>query len=400
MYRYQVLKSNDLKGIDEMKIAIYGAGDYGKYIYNEIMKNKNTKLSVVCWIDNFYNEDLLESLHVYSEEDFFSLHISDSVDAVIVAIQKWTIAEKIIVSILLRGYESIYCALPSGYLPQIPVLNEDGELGASIKFYKLIKPAMRRPNIVDFLVTDYCNLKCKRCGNFSNLVTECNYLDINKFEKYLVQLRKRFKEVFQIELMGGEPLLNLKLESYIALTRKYFPETQINIVTNGLLILEMKKSLIDTIVSCHANLYISQYPPTRKRIGRIVDFLEEKGIQYYITSPITQFEKVLTLKEQDGENAYAERHRRNNCICHAIEDGRMGCPQNKKIYDNQKYFGIQVEEEEMQKSSIDLMDDNIDGWDILKFFRRPSVLCKYCNPELEYEPWETGLPQAGDWFSE
>ena len=382
-----------------MKIAIYGAGDYGKYIYNEIMNNENTKVSVACWIDNFYNEDVLENLHVYSEEDFFDLYVSNRVDAVIVAIQNQKIAEDIIVSMLLRGYRLIYCALPEGYLSQISVLNEDGELGAGIRPYKMIKPTMDRPHIVNFLVTDYCNLKCKRCGNFSNLATECNYLDISKFEEDLVQLRKRFKAVSRIELMGGEPLLNSKLELYVVLTRKYFPETRIVIVTNGLLIMKMKKSLIDTIVSNQVYLRISQYPPTRKQIRVIVDFLKEKGIHYELTEPITQFEKPLTLKEQDGEKAFAERSN-GDCQCHTIEDGKMGCPLLVKFYDNHKYFGIQIEEEEMRKSSIDLMDDDIDGWDILKFFRQPSALCKFCNPKIEYEPWETGLPQIEDWFSD
>ena len=381
-----------------MKIAIYGAGHYGKYIYNEIMNNENTKVSVACWIDNGYKDDLLENLCVYSEKEFFRLHMSDSVDAVIIAIEKWSITESIVVSMLLRGYKSIYCALPNGYLPQIPVLNEDGELGVGIKFYKLIKPELRKPNLVNFLVTDYCNLKCKRCGHFSNLVTECNYLDINEFEEYLVQLRKRFKVVARIELLGGEPLLNLKLELYIALTRKYFPETQIVIVTNGLLILKMKQSLIDTIISCNVFISISQYSPTRNQIERIVDFLEEREIHYYISYPITQFEKILTLKEQNGEKAYAERFNRD-CVCHTIKDGKMGCASTFKLYDSQKYFGIQIEEEELQKSTINLMDDNIDGWDILKSFRRAPALCKFCNPKSENVAWETGLPQVEDWFS-
>ena len=385
-----------------MKIAIYGAGTYGKYIYNEIVNNENAKLSVVCWIDNFYKEDLLENLHVYSEDDFFSLHISDSVDAVIVAIQNRRIAEDRIVSILLYGggyAGAIYYALPNGYLSKIPVLNEDGELGACIRFYKSIKPTVGREHLFLFLITDYCNLKCKRCNHFSNLTTEYNNLDINKFEEYLVQLRKRFKVVPTIQLLGGEPLLNEKLELYIVLTRKYFPETLIEIVTNGLLILEMKKALIDTITSNNVNLRISQYPPTRKQLGRIVDFLEEKGIHYYITEPITQFEKPLTLKEQDGEKAFAEKFHRD-CQCHIIEDGKIGCTVLLKFCDNREFFRIQIEEEELRTASIDLMDDSIDGWDMLKFFKQPSVLCKFCNPKRENEPWETGLPQIGDWFSD
>lgn len=381
-----------------MRIAIYGAGKYGLYVYNEIMSNKSTNMSVTCWIDNYFEENLLESLSVYTEDIFFGSNKLNETDAVLVAIQNRQSAEDIIVSMLLRGYESIYWALPAGYLPQLPVLNEDGSFGACVRFFRQVKPTMGGRKIVNFLVTDYCNLKCKRCGNFSNLEKECNYLDLNSFEQYLQQLRKKFRGVSKIQLMGGEPLLNLRLETYIFLTRKYFPETNIDIVTNGLLILEMGQALIDAIISCHVCLRISQYPPTRKRLEKIVDFLEDKEIDYRITRPITQFERALTLKETDGKKAYAERSKKN-CQCHTIENGRMGCPLLLKFYDNRSYFGIEIEEEEMQESSIDLMDDSIDGWAILKFFEQPSTLCKYCNPAIENEAWEVGLPQKEEWFS-
>lgn len=389
-----------------MKVAIYGAGNYGKYIYNEITNNINTKISVVFWIDNFQRKETnfwLEQeicdLPVYTEERFFIEHKYKEIDAVIVAIDNRNIAEEITTSLLLQGYESIYLALPNGFLPKFPILNEEGDFGSCIKYYKEIKPVIgERGEIVNFLVTDYCNLNCKRCGNFSNLAKGKNCLDINKFESYLVHFRKKFRAVQSIQLMGGEPLLNPQLEQYVLLTRKYFPETRIDIVTNGLLILNISQELINAMVSCNVFFFISQYLPTRKQLEKIVDFLENKQINYIITEPITQFEKPLTLKEENGKKAYMARFH-GDCLCNTIEEGRMGCPVILTFYKHRDYFDIHIGEDELRSSTIDMMSDDIDGWDIKKYCKKPNPLCKYCNPKIENVVWETGEPQKEDWFS-
>ena len=54
---------------------------------------------------------------------------------------------------------------------------------------------------------------------------------------------------------------------------------------------------------------------------------------------------------------------------------------------------------ELEDSTIDIMNDNVDGYDIIKVLKRPTPICKFCNPEIEYAVWETGQPQKADWFS-
>ena len=301
-----------------MKVAIYGVGNYGQYIYHEIADNVHTKISVALWIDNFQRkkagfmkEPEVCGLPVYTEERFFIDKKYQEIDAVIVAIDDKHTAEEITVSLLLHGFDLIYLALSNGFRPKVPILNENGDFDSGIKFYKQIKPSIGvgGGEIINFLVTDYCNLNCKRCGNFSNLAKEKNCLDLHKFENWLNHLRKKFRIVQNIELLGGEPLLNPQLEQYVRLVRKYFPETKIVIVTNGLLILNINQALIDAMVSCNASFYISQYVPTRKRLREIIRFLENNEINYDISELITQFERPLTLKEQDGKKAYRTRFR-------------------------------------------------------------------------------------------
>lgn len=61
-------------------------------------------------------------------------------------------------------------------------------------------------------VCEQCNLKCRGCDNFSCLVKENNFYDINVFRKDLLRLKELFENhVERITLLGGEPLLNPEL---------------------------------------------------------------------------------------------------------------------------------------------------------------------------------------------
>ncbi len=377
-----------------MRIAIYGAGNYGQYVYSEIVNHRYASVMVNFWIDNFTGGQEVYGLPVYSERNFI-LHRQDEVDAVVIAIDREDIAQKVAVSFLCQGYDKIYLALPNGLLPQIPILNEDGELGSLIKFYKDVKPIA--PMIL-VLVTNYCNLNCKRCAHYSNLTREKDILDLDKFESYLVQLKMKFKDILRFQLLGGEPLLNPQLDQYMLLVRKYFPGTKLEIVTNGLILKEIPPKLIDSMRLCNAYFLITQYPQIRRNLDTVICFLENEEIHYEITPPTKQFRRIISLKEENGERAFA-KWSASDCICHAIEDGRVYlCPCIPKLYSMRDYFGIHIDVDELITSSVDLMDKEVDGWDILKYFNGPTPLCRYCSPDEVLEPWGTGFPHKEDWI--
>ncbi len=378
-----------------MKISVYGAGKYGRYVYDEIVKNKDTKISIVCWIDNFIKESKICELPVYTEAEFLESERFKEIDCVVVAMAS-TQAEEAIASLLLHEYTNIYMVLPTGLSAEIPILTDEGNFSSFVKYYKDIKP---RLSYMEIAVIHRCNLNCKRCAYFSNLEHSDWFLDVSKLESYLGQLKKKFHCISRFNLVGGEPLLNLSLDKYISLVRKYFPRTSIAITTNGLLIPEISQALIETMKQCQALFYISQYPVTRKRLEQIIDFLEREQLIYEITLPRTQFKKMLNVTNQDGKKAF-EKWRRSMCTCHSIDDGRVCiCSNISRLYTMQEYFNIHIEKEEVLISSIDLMSDEVSGWDVLKYFAQPASLCRFCSPEDALEPWETGSPKKEDWIS-
>lgn len=64
----------------------------------------------------------------------------------------------------------------------------------------------------------------------------------------------------------------------------------------------------------------------------------------------------------------------------------------------QNYLGIHINESELMSASIDLMSDDIDGWDIMQYLKQPTSLCRFCATDDEWVPWETGQPRKEDWI--
>lgn len=381
-----------------VKIAIYGAGNYGKYVFDEIINHECAKVSVACWIDNFLDEHRKNGLPVLTEKVFLESLKYNEIDAVVVAIDRDRTAYKAAVSLLSHGFKKVYLAMPKGFVPKIPILTSEGRLGPLIKpysFFRDIKPTLP---YIEIRVNKHCNLKCKRCGNFSNLETNRELLDINKFENYLKQLKKKFKCINCINLLGGEPLLNPQLPLYLELVKEYFPESHSQITTNGLLIPRMSSELVDTIIKCATNVYISQYLPTREMLDKIIDFLETRQISYAISPQVTQFRKMISRKGGNADKAFAI-YAGDECTCHAIEEGRIYiCSLIESVYAMQNYLGIHISESEFMNASIDLMSDDIDGWDIMQYLGQPTSLCRFCAAEDEWVSWETGQPKKEDWI--
>lgn len=100
---------------------------------------------------------------------------------------------------------------------------------------------------IEFHLADHCNLNCKGYTHFSNLVSKPVFTDWDQFSRNIMQLKKYFSHLHFFYLLGGEPLLNPDVGRYAMLVRENFPYTDIVIVTNGLLVLKLKESVLQMI---------------------------------------------------------------------------------------------------------------------------------------------------------
>ena len=89
--------------------------------------------------------------------------------------------------------------------------------GIKIKFIidKKYKKYRSLPSIkyLEVHLCDHCNLKCKLCSHYCNLVQSEIFTDLKQYKKDINELAKKLN-IKTIRLMGGEPLLNPDIEEF------------------------------------------------------------------------------------------------------------------------------------------------------------------------------------------
>ena len=175
---------------------------------------------------------------------------------------------------------------------------------------------------LEYHVTHHCNLNCKGCGHFSNLVEKESYGDCEQFERDLTRLSEMFENIKIIRLMGGEPLLNPDCMSFLAVSRKIFPKAKICLVTNGLLLPSMNDDFYKNIRKYRCLIQVSAYMPTK----RLLPLIEKKCIKQEVELEILKVNKNMFFKQADPKGENNPRKSYNNCYsnkCTFLQNGKI-----------------------------------------------------------------------------
>lgn len=152
-----------------MKIAIYGAGKFGEYVGRKIKENVDAGIEISVFIDNNVKYSGLHKCEkpIVDLEDFFRCYVG-KVDRIIIAASDAMIAQEMALSLIKQKYFNIYMIPEAVYSGQLPIFF-NGKLASYIKLFDQQKPILP---YLEYHVSDFCNLKCKGCGHFSNRVNE------------------------------------------------------------------------------------------------------------------------------------------------------------------------------------------------------------------------------------
>ena len=139
-----------------------------------------------------------------------------------------------------------------------------------------------KTNFVEFYVTETCNLVCSGCNRFNNLGLR-GHEDWHKNKEHYKKF-SRFVEVKWINIIGGEPLQHPHIITIIKDIRNFFPNSNMNIITNGLLldkIPNLKNAIIENNVSLEISIHNKKFRKSiLKKFKSLFDgdvkFLKEK----------------------------------------------------------------------------------------------------------------------------
>jgi hypothetical protein len=244
---------------------------------------------------------------------------------------------------------------------------------------------------MELSVADHCNLNCKGCAFFSNIINEESFFDPGQYKKDISRLAELFGNIRILTLLGGEPFLNKDLHQFIYESRKAFPKSKIRVVTNGLLCKNMSDELVNAFLDNDALLHITLYKPIQNSIDSLTQSLESKGIRYIVGCPVTQFFTSFRVEgDSDVKKAFSLCARKR---CTYLSAGFLSIcsfPILVKWFD--KHFGKSLSES-MVNDKIDIHDKSITGFKIKKLLSKPISACKYCS-RSEFFDWAPATSDA------
>lgn len=372
-----------------MRLAICGTDEKALKIKFLIDKLAYHNISIEMFIGP--RTPVLEGVKipVVSKNDLLSHDYSSHLDGFIISPEHYGGTRRAI-------YEKIKSSIYANkkiYMPDFEMLhNENTTTGMTIE--RLLVPYEESSQLfyLEIHAADHCNLNCKGCMHFSPLVKECVFPDFDKLREDIHQLNKFIKHIDIIRILGGEPLLNPHLERYIILLRSVFPYSNINIVTNGLLIDKMSDDLCKCIQNNNIHVHISLYPPVIKKKEKIEAYLKENNIVNEISESIDTF--TSTYQSKPFVDKFLAK---NNCeiFCNNLRDGKMSCCPN--IMYTRYYNDCFGTDYPIEDGLIDIYKIRSKK-ELHHRLNLPAALCSYCDRRLSFN-WEISKRRRSEWLS-
>ncbi|TCL58123.1 4Fe-4S single cluster protein [Kineothrix alysoides] len=277
-------------------------------------------------------------------------------------LRKFEDGDKVVIPARYLGRE-ILDELQIGKISGNLLLVCDGENIISLeKFYYL--------EYLEYHTNDHCNLNCRGCSHFCPLVKEEIFTDYELFERDIYRLKELIPYIKQIRIMGGEPFLNPQLGKFVSITRNKYKESDIRIVTNGILVENLSDELWEIIKENNVKIDISAYPALIKRIDYIVDEILKHGVKVGLIRNVSYFNQIMHEKrELPFDNT-------SNCICNNIHDGHIAsCPMAFYGKYFNEYFHTNIP---FESGQIDLFKIK-SGKELMEKLNTPFAFCNYCN---------------------
>lgn len=345
-----------------MKIIIYGAGERGIHALNRIRKTYADTIEIVGFIDTKRTGDYC-GFPIWDIDDAPIWNIENDVQVVIALATRKTIRE------VYQYFWEKGKVINYYYLAK----DSDNYKGEDFFSYECGKlygdPEQIIPHI-EIHAVDHCNLNCAGCVHFSPICQDTIPNTARRIED-IGKIRSISNNILSMFIMGGEPLLNPDLILYLEEARRQLPASDIQLVTNGLLIPLISDKLLTTIHMNKITVAISEYEPTYHLRGKIVKRLREYEIDYMIRpyDKKQKFNKPLTVSSNT-------KHK-NICIsdgCVNINEGKIArCPTLMYIKDLNDRFGFHFPTE-----GIYNLEDVHSCEELNSMMQENVPLCRYC----------------------
>lgn len=235
---------------------------------------------------------------------------------------------------------------------------------------------------LNILLTNQCNLECFSCDHYCGYNNDHYYISLNDLEKNIKIIKQKMKNLQNIILIGGEPLLHPQIIEICTLLRKYFPKKQISIGTNGIKLFNFNTSKIEFLVKkLMIDINISIYPLYLKEYDILFDTLEKNNIPFGYQCSKVNFSKI-TLDKNGNQK------QNDSTLCEKMKGDFIFTLYKNKIYSCcvsccMDAFNFS-EEENIDYINIFSLQNELN---LFNLFKIKQNRCKYCVCSSEPIIW-------------
>ena len=272
----------------------------------------------------------------------------------------------------------------------------------------LIRTTPRRTIKLCFDIIETCNLNCVGCLTYAPIATKlCKNagggykLSLESFERDIVRLSELFsqEEIQVLTISGGEALLHPQLTDFFAVARSHFPNTNIRLGTNGVLLAKQEEDFWEACRKYNVAVEQTKYPIDID-FEKIKRDTEAHGVRHTFVGDTGVHEKKMQVFPLDlqsmSENAVNSQNERLNffnCweanMCIRVQDGKMyTCSRIPHVHLFNEYFKTDFKVTE---------DDYIDIYkaqskaQIYEFLAHAVPFCRYCKVHGIREGYDWGV---------
>ena len=251
------------------------------------------------------------------------------------------------------------------------------------------------PYIVETHLVDHCNLNCQGCSHFAPLVSGEVFSDFENFKRDLLRLGQIFHDVYEIRLMGGEPLLHPDINTFIKFSRQTFPKANIAVSTNGVLLQKMPGAFWKTCAENNAYIKMTNYP-IHLDFNAIKQMGKSYQVRIKIPKQVDAFFQFINIKG-DSDPVRSFQTCRAMYTTPFLRDGKLySCSFAPHVHLFNDYFKQEIPVSE--KDSISMLE-GVTPREIFEFLCHPIPLCKWCRTKRSYLKWGRSKKDINEWTS-
>ena len=302
-----------------------------------------------------------------------------------------------------KGLFGAYAGI-SGYFSVKYFSKKDNQSNDNINKYINSKTNLKKRGlgvIVEIPIVYHCNLNCAGCDHFASIAPSY-IMPVEVFKKDVEHLSKIMnKNLKEMWILGGEPLLHNNLPEIFKIARRCFPKTKIEMLTNGLLLDKQPDSFWRACKKENIKIVLENYIYNEKdkvKFDIITKKLKRFHCNLSVDGPKYRFRRMNLVKEcaHDFKKRYVDCKTK---LWPILDNGKFySC---SVINGVDKFFNKEFPSHAIPVCSEDVLDiykiKSID--ELIAFYEKPKAFCAHCNYFISQgKKWAPSKKELSEWY--